>query len=435
MVVYFFAVKEAKMRRILYLIFVVTIIIFVDSELRLCRSSEPVDFSEKEQRVLFERFNIPKSLFCENIALELYCMSWYVDLARKDNWQEATRHPTLYKEGRDLNKYELNYFFGTIENKRKFIFNVSTIAYEVNAYSNSDDEYKYEDHVLEGQLLFHDNGNPKEFNHFLSIYKFSEDNKSGLMYFTLPTFQDTTNEEENVPLRSGYVEWKNGKTSFDETTKDERTLHKYYQQSLKDFPFNDLKLSILNKKPIKPITLDAENDYAIKIPKYIDPDTRKVLVKIVNAYKTLKDGQVKKLLTDNYYKQPGEFSVGVVRFRFGKNYLYDVAASDTSSYPTGVYMMFDDKSHVKLWLSGDFRNIDPDDERKITNPPKVRYSIDGNGVEIHFHSTGFPKSYRTIIKNRLFGRQIEWDEIGKVISNVDLDFPQKWNEAPPPRKD
>jgi hypothetical protein len=61
---------------------------------------------------------------------------------------------------------------------------------------------------------------------------------------------------------------------------------------------------------------------------------------------------------------------------------------------------------------------------------KIRSQVDGNGVEIHFHPTGFPKIYRTIIKNRLFGRQIEWDENGKVISNVDLDFPKEWKDAP-----
>ncbi|MDR0703752.1 MAG: hypothetical protein LBF88_02070, partial [Planctomycetaceae bacterium] len=68
--------------------------------------------------------------------------------------------------------------------------------------------------------------------------------------------------------------------------------------------------------------------------------------------------------------------------------------------------------------------------RTLSDPLKVRYSIDGDGVVIHFHPTGFPKIYRTIIRNRLFGRQIEWDETGKVISNVDIDFPQKWDDAP-----
>lgn len=412
--------------------------LFVDIELQLCLSDEPTEFGEKEQRALFERFNIPKSLFCENIALELHRMSWYVDIARKDNWQEGTRHPALYKEGRDMSEYKLRYLFGVIANKDKFVFNPVTVAHELVAFGEQNYDYAYKDRVLEGRLRFYDNGNPKGFNIFWTIYEFSEDNKSGIMYFALPEeLQDNTNEDESALLRYGYVEWKNGKTSFDKTTKNENNFHKYYQQSLKDCPLEDLKPSVLNKKPTKPITLDAENDYTIKTPKYIDIDTRKVFVKIIRDYKTLKDGQVKKLLIDNYwYKKVSENSSGIIEFRFGKNYLYDVSIKDDDNdLVMGTYMMFDDKSHAKLWLAGDLRDIDSDFDRKSTDPLKVHYSIDGDGVEIHFHPTGFPKSYRTIIKNRLFGRQIEWDETGKVISNVDLEFPKKWNEAPPPRKD
>jgi hypothetical protein len=83
-----------------------------------------------------------------------------------------------------------------------------------------------------------------------------------------------------------------------------------------------------------------------------------------------------------------------------------------------------------LRLDGDLRNLDDWNLRKLSDPLKVQHGVDGDGVEIYFHPTVFLKSYRTIIKNRLFGRQTEWDEKGKVISNVDLDFPQKWNNAP-----
>jgi hypothetical protein len=53
------------------------------------------------------------------------------------------------------------------------------------------------------------------------------------------------------------------------------------------------------------------------------------------------------------------------------------------------------------------------------------------GVEIFFHSNGFPSKYRTHVKHdRLLGRQIEWNDKGEVISDIDLDIPKPWIDAP-----
>jgi hypothetical protein len=57
-------------------------------------------------------------------------------------------------------------------------------------------------------------------------------------------------------------------------------------------------------------------------------------------------------------------------------------------------------------------------------------SLDGKGIEVKFHSTGYPASYKTIVRNRLFGRQIEWNDKGEVISDIDLDIPKPWLDAP-----
>lgn len=56
--------------------------------------------------------------------------------------------------------------------------------------------------------------------------------------------------------------------------------------------------------------------------------------------------------------------------------------------------------------------------------------LESNGVQIKFHTNGTPSTYKTIVRNRLFGRQIEWDEKGNVISDVDLDIPKPWPGAP-----
>ena len=53
-----------------------------------------------------------------------------------------------------------------------------------------------------------------------------------------------------------------------------------------------------------------------------------------------------------------------------------------------------------------------------------------SGTKITFHENNCPALYRTIVKNRLFGRQIEWNDKGEVISDIDLDIPKPWLDAP-----
>jgi hypothetical protein len=52
------------------------------------------------------------------------------------------------------------------------------------------------------------------------------------------------------------------------------------------------------------------------------------------------------------------------------------------------------------------------------------------GIEVTFHSNGYPANYRTVVNNRLYGRQIEWNDKGELISDVDLDIPKEWKDAP-----
>jgi hypothetical protein len=56
--------------------------------------------------------------------------------------------------------------------------------------------------------------------------------------------------------------------------------------------------------------------------------------------------------------------------------------------------------------------------------------LNGKGIHVKFHTTGYPASYKTIVKNRLFGRQIEWNDKGEVISDLDIDIPKPWADAP-----
>jgi hypothetical protein len=125
-------VRELKMKSFLFFVFIVTIILFVDNEFGLCLGEKVAEFNEKEQNALFDRYKIPESLRrYEDVALHLYWMSWYVEVTSKDNWQEATRHPVLYKEGRDLSNVQMSYYFGTTKkNDRQTDFCLRQFVYD-----------------------------------------------------------------------------------------------------------------------------------------------------------------------------------------------------------------------------------------------------------------------------------------------------------------
>jgi hypothetical protein len=105
----------------------------------------------------------------------------------------------------------------------------------------------------------------------------------------------------------------------------------------------------------------------------------------------------------------------------------------------GYVFEYDEKNRLRSYICGVHTPIDDLGQiRTFPSPsptrdgPYPRYAINGDGIEVKFHSTGYPASYKTIVRNRLFGRQIEWDEKGNVISDVDLDIPMPWADVPKP---
>jgi hypothetical protein len=108
----------------------------------------------------------------------------------------------------------------------------------------------------------------------------------------------------------------------------------------------------------------------------------------------------------------------------------------------GYFLRFSPEGHILAYAEGMMRSVpnlqDIDDSVGdiFTVTEWVVFDmrlVIENGVEISFHENGVPSKYRTHVKHdRLFGRQIEWDEKGKVTSDVDLDIPMPWADAPDP---
>jgi hypothetical protein len=103
---------------------------------------------------------------------------------------------------------------------------------------------------------------------------------------------------------------------------------------------------------------------------------------------------------------------------------------DKLSYD-GYFLSFKD-NRLLIYAEGDismafnrYYDVTAKDNTKLDN-----LSINGKGTEIKFHSTGFPSTYKSIVKNRLYGHQIEWNDKGEIISDIDLDIPKEWKDAP-----
>jgi hypothetical protein len=112
---------------------------------------------------------------------------------------------------------------------------------------------------------------------------------------------------------------------------------------------------------------------------------------------------------------------------------------------TGYNLSIDENGKITAYSEGSFTNLE---ERKFEkfykNQEKSRqyywymhncFYVLRKGVEIKFHPNGYPSTYNTIVNNRLYGRQIEWNDKGEIISDVDLDIPKELGKDTPKKLD
>ena len=146
----------------------------------------------------------------------------------------------------------------------------------------------------------------------------------------------------------------------------------------------------------------------------------------IEFIETLNSGSVRPLVNLTGVDAKRHYGPAVI-FHFKKNFVFDVAVVYGVQNCWGRYIVFDNDSNISLWLEGSLKEaISPEN----FTAHSIKYGINGDGIEVKFHSTGYPASYKTIVRNRLFGRQIEWNDKGEVVFDVDLDIPQPWPDAP-----
>ncbi|MDR2641665.1 MAG: hypothetical protein LBC74_02605 [Planctomycetaceae bacterium] len=101
-------------------------------------------------------------------------------------------------------------------------------------------------------------------------------------------------------------------------------------------------------------------------------------------------------------------------------------------YQDGYYIQFNRSGQIEYYIEGNLNreNIFMPDNGNSFDVNTISITPDLFAIEIKYHPTGYPASYKSITKNRLYGRQIEWNDKGEVVSDVDLDIPKEWKDAP-----
>jgi hypothetical protein len=171
-----------------------------------------------------------------------------------------------------------------------------------------------------------------------------------------------------------------------------------------------------------------KSEYRIQVPKSIkDTDVLKKINNISMCYLAIAEGKTVQILNN-----------AIFDFVDPKMTLYLFYSTDFISFVAiecsknahdfGCFFVFNEQLQLQKYVEGDIKF---DENQTGSEIAKTAFIPDkGSSTEIYFHPSGYPSSYHTIVKGRLFGRQIEWNDKGEVISDVDLDIPKPWADVP-----
>jgi hypothetical protein len=264
---------------------------------------------------------------------------------------------------------------------------------------------------------------------------------------------------------SGYADW--GKTIGDvevsiKFDKNKKAIEGYVRYGLKSTVESIVKwddngniitkenVSLLSEKNVDKIKLPRPDKFTsirqdsdtstksflsfkpVKLPSTNYKKTNEVFKRIEYLVSMKKPRELAQLFTWELTKKN---SGGTIHCVNGK--VRDIAFCTTSG---GYYISFDEDGKILAYAEG---SIDAMESRKFENfynnsdKSQNMYWMFlncfvklGKGIEVTFHPNGYPASYRTVVRDRLFGRQIEWNDKGEVLSDVDFDIPKVWKDAP-----
>jgi hypothetical protein len=357
---------------------------------------------------IWGKYAIPVYLQKEEIEIFLRRMEWFIETSKSNDWHRATQHPARRGAHQDWNGVELMYEFETTEIGKNNLRGFGILQLRMGTSL-------IEDLRFEGVVGFASGGNPTSYQDPLWTIEFG------------------TPEIENADWGISWIKSNTmGKKLVDVYKKHGENFWTEYEKMLDKYYYRELRETVLlADNTVQPIVIPENVQiHTHEIPN--DKNMKDRFDLIQRRLHTLKGGNVQQLLDDPSVAMSLHWERQVL-FRFEKSMLFDVAIVQETGKDewivTGEYVLFG-KDGVQVWLCGDLQQ---DINAGMAHRPlELRYAINGDGIEVKFHLTGFPASYKTIVRNRLFGRQIEWDEEGKVLSDVDIDIPMPWADAPKP---
>jgi hypothetical protein len=363
---------------------------------------------------LFKKYKIPVGMRKPPMFYFLQRMEWQYKVAQSENWLEAMRLPAMPEKNPDYRNIFLDCNYDKKENKAEFYLsylsfsriggNNLTLSNSIIDDIEADIEIDENNKIVKflgskWALLFHENDTPAEFI-FITNMKFPE-----------------------LEERGG-IEWdENGKEIYNPYAK----IGKSFWEDVYCDNINEEKLKF-KKTEINRISTFPPNGYTLHLPKLpIVSDVSKILKQIMDYDKKVRYGKIRPLLNVNGFEN-FRISNRYLKFYFHKDTLAQlwVYCLQNNNRLFGCYLDYDEKNRLLGYINGEMTE-NKSDKMKVNLPQCL---IDGNGVEVKFHLTGYPASYKTIVKNSLLGHQIEWNENGEVISNVNLDTPKPWADAP-----
>jgi antitoxin component YwqK of YwqJK toxin-antitoxin module len=308
---------------------------------------------------------------------------------------------------------------------------------------------------------------PNYENSFVFYYKKFEDNKFKLVSTTLRIRSPSRSPSISIGFRKngsiGYEEFflehvlqvcytesqKLSKISFEDDMGNREIKfdenEKVVSDDFKQFPQKEIQERLDIRKQMDAEISDSiaagytevqkiqPKKWSLRLPKEIkDEVVRERLTKIGEYHQAIIAGKAEPLVDNQVFAKhvKKEIRPSVHIFYSGKKVSFLGAYAIDDWCDPGYFMVFDEYARLVKYVEGEItfdQNLTGYDVAKSAKLFLEDMFSETNrrpsGLEITFHPSGYPASYKTIVKNRLFGRQIEWDEMGNVLSDIDQDIP------------
>jgi hypothetical protein len=378
---------------------------------------------------LFSRGDKPETEFPQLSAEVNYAevekrIEWTNDFLQKEkNFHGWFKHPA-FKQFNNVPNYEgcIVFFYGKFEDKKCQLGTI-TIRKKSPKRSQGID------------IGFHDNGTLGYYEEFiLGCYVTVRTTETGKL--SNISFENLIGERE---------------IKFDDNRKIlTDTYKKFNQKSIQIRLENKQQMDDEIRASIAVGNTDAQKkeakEWQLKLPEKIkDRGVRSRLLRIGEYHQAVVAGNSHPLVENPVFDvdaatfrlNDGHIRLTAYVFYSGKKVTFVGVEHLENFRDIGYFMMFDEHSRLQKYVEGEItfnlnqRGYEVAKSAKLFLRDRIfEKNRKASGIEITFHPTGYPASYKTIVKGNLFGRQAEWNDKGEVIFDEDYDIPKLRNDLP-----